>query len=437
MNAIARRGIVCWVGLSLCGSALYAQETTAEDPKKLDRVNLGAGGEDVVQKLRAELKARVMEVEKVQAQLRQAEAAKQSLAAELERLSQALQGVATEKNVVEERARKQVDELAAKLREMMTRERADEVRNRTYPNPFKDDGKAASPENKLRLDRQIESARQYLEATARATAAEAMKRTADTLGHVARQAEGAATQLNEARPDVPQGPSEIDQGWQRLMDRADVMLEKSRSNEEIAAKYLPKLESAVTQLRKAGRIQEADELMTVANSLLGRSRPSPNMPRDYAPPEDPRRNVRDPNAAGDVKQAIDELRRQVEQLRGEVRELRDLLQRGKANAPKSDERTEHRIPAGTDAVVIVTIVANANGEPRVYLADGENGPWLDPTQQADDIREAIARSIKAGHNTVIIKADHNVRQSDVVQVVRLASIKGATVHVSVRDAGLR
>lgn len=432
MNAIARRGVVCWIGLSLCGAALYGQETIAEDPKQSDPQNPGARGEEYVQKLRAELKARVMEVEKVQAQLQQAEASKQSLAAELEKLRQALQGVATEKEAVEQRTRKQLHE----LREMMARERGDDIQKGTHPNPLTDDGKLAKPENDLRFDRQIELARQRLESAARATAAEAMKRAADTLGHVARQAEGAATQLDEPRPDVKQGSSEIDQGWQRLMERADVMLQKSRSNEEIAAKYLPKLESAVTQLRKAGRVQEANELMTLANSLLGRSGPSPFVPRDYAPPEDPGRNVRDSHAAGGVKSAIDELRREVEQLRREVHELRDLLQRGKANAPNPEGRTEHRFPAGADGGVIVTIVANADGEPRVYLADGENGTWLDPAQQADDIREAIARSISAGHNTITIKADPKVRQTDVVKVVRLASINGATVHVSVRDAGL-
>lgn len=331
MNAIAGRGIVCWVGLSLCVAALYSQETTSEEPKKNEPQNVkdprkveeersGGYSEEYVRKLMAELKARAMDFEKMQAQLQHAEAQKQKLAAELHRLRQVLGSAAAEK------------------REMMAR-LGDEIQRATNPNAAQQ-GEEPSRPDKVRLDGPIESARRELEAAARAAAAEAMQRAANTLDNVARQAEGAASRLDQAGPD--RTSNNVDESWKRLMERADVMLEKSRRNEEVAAQYLPKLESAVTQLRKAGRDQEADELMVVANTLLGRGHRSPNMPRDDVRPDNIRRDGRDPRAAGDVRQAVDELRREVEQLRGEVHELRQLLQRGKADESNRREKNDSR-----------------------------------------------------------------------------------------------
>jgi biopolymer transport protein ExbD len=95
---------------------------------------------------------------------------------------------------------------------------------------------------------------------------------------------------------------------------------------------------------------------------------------------------------------------------------------------------EHCLPADADGAVIVTVVANADGDPLVYLSDGEKGIPLDPAQQARDIPAAIEQAIAAGHNTVIIKAEHNVRHKDVAQVARLASeIEDINLHLGVRE----
>jgi biopolymer transport protein ExbD len=95
---------------------------------------------------------------------------------------------------------------------------------------------------------------------------------------------------------------------------------------------------------------------------------------------------------------------------------------------------EHCVPADTDGAVIVTVVANADGEPLVYLGDGKKGTPLDSAQQAHEIPEVIETAIAAGHNTVIIKAEHNVRHKDVAQVARLATeTEDINLHLGVRE----
>ena len=95
---------------------------------------------------------------------------------------------------------------------------------------------------------------------------------------------------------------------------------------------------------------------------------------------------------------------------------------------------EHCIPADTDGAVIVTVAANADGEPLVYLADGERGTPLDEAQQAHDIRAAIEDALSAGHSTVIIKAEHNARHKVVAEIARLAAEnEDVKLHLGVRE----
>ncbi|HWB11832.1 MAG TPA: biopolymer transporter ExbD [Pirellulales bacterium] len=95
---------------------------------------------------------------------------------------------------------------------------------------------------------------------------------------------------------------------------------------------------------------------------------------------------------------------------------------------------EHCLPADADGAVVVTMVGTADGDPLVYLADGERGAPLDETQQARDIPAAIEQAIAAGHNTVIIKAEHNVRHKDVAHVARIASESDQVkLHLAVRE----
>lgn len=105
-----------------------------------------------------------------------------------------------------------------------------------------------------------------------------------------------------------------------------------------------------------------------------------------------------------------------------------------ALAEVSLPEAEHCVPAETDGAVIVTVVANADGEPLVYLGDGEKGMPLDSAQQAHDIPAAIDDAVAAGHHTVIIKAEHNVRHKDVAQVARFASEnEEVNLHLGVRE----
>jgi biopolymer transport protein ExbD len=95
---------------------------------------------------------------------------------------------------------------------------------------------------------------------------------------------------------------------------------------------------------------------------------------------------------------------------------------------------EHCLPADADGAVVVTIVGTADGDPLVYLADGEKGSPLDEAQQSRDIPAAIEQAVAAGHNTVIIKAEHNVRHKDVAQVARIASESDdVKLHLAVRE----
>jgi biopolymer transport protein ExbD len=95
---------------------------------------------------------------------------------------------------------------------------------------------------------------------------------------------------------------------------------------------------------------------------------------------------------------------------------------------------EHCLPADSDGAVIVTVTANADGDPLVYLGDGEVGTPLDAAQQAHDIPAAIEQALAEGHNTVIIKAEHNVRHKSVAEVARLAAeIEDVKLHLGVRE----
>jgi biotin carboxyl carrier protein len=257
---------------------------------------VAAQGEEHLRKLTVMLKTRDLEIEKMQADLKQAEAAKEALSADLQKLRQALDAVMAEKRSVEDRVKQQLDETAAKMRQSVAHQLGNEIQN--WPFPRKQGENTAAPESGL------------------------------LRGHAAHQAEEAASKLDETTPGQDAGPAnDVDQGWKMLMDRAAVMLEQTHRNEERAATYLPKLESALTQLRKAGRYDEADRLQAEANSLLG-VRPSPGGKRDESRPETTPRDARHPRAWGDVERAVEELRREVGQLRGEVRELRKLLEHG-------------------------------------------------------------------------------------------------------------
>ncbi|HVX10176.1 MAG TPA: biopolymer transporter ExbD [Pirellulales bacterium] len=95
---------------------------------------------------------------------------------------------------------------------------------------------------------------------------------------------------------------------------------------------------------------------------------------------------------------------------------------------------EHCVAADGEGAMIVTVTANADGEPLVFLGDGEVGTPLDAAQQAHDIPAAIEQVVAAGHKTVIVKAAHNVRHKAVAEVARLASEnEDVELHLGVRE----
>ena len=95
---------------------------------------------------------------------------------------------------------------------------------------------------------------------------------------------------------------------------------------------------------------------------------------------------------------------------------------------------EHCLPADSEGAVIVTVTANADGDPLVFLGDGEVGSPLDRDRQSHDIPAAIEQALAGRHNTVIIKAAHNVRHKAVAEVARLAAEnQDINLHLGVRE----
>ena len=365
------RGVACWLGLALSAAALYGQETTGDEPKPEESQNLNAATDKDVARLKAELEARRVELQKMQAEMAKAEMAREMLAAEMQRLRQSLEVAARERKSVEENLKRQADEMTARMRAMMSGQPGKDA------SPADQFGRAddpTSPKDRPFQER-LESARKAVEEAARATAAEAMQRAAEGLSHAARQADAAASRLDEAKrtPDRER-PHDIDQGWQKLLERANTMLTQSRQSaaqsrrsEEAAAKFLPKLESAATQLRKVGRNEEADQLLAEAKTLLAQGNAAPSRPRDEVRPDvTPREHRSRDESRGrvDVERAVDELRREVEQLRREVRDLRQSLQRTPGGNESSHQESKRRYPTDERRAVseLVSVETHLRGE---------------------------------------------------------------------------
>jgi biotin carboxyl carrier protein len=372
MNAMAiGRGMVCWLGLAFTSTALYGQDASADEPKPKESANLNAATEEYVRKLKAELDARAVEFRQLQADLQQAEVTREQLSAELQKLRQTLEVVAKEKEVATDNAKRQADKMMASMRNLMARQqRANDAQNVSPADPLGGESEVDDHRDES-FQGHFNAARRQIEEAARATAAEAMKHAAESMGHAARQADAAASKLDEARRGRNRaGAQDTDEGWKKLLDRADVMLAETRRNEEAAAVFLPKLQSAVTQLRKAGRNDEANQLQAEADRLLGQARLA--MPREEGRPETAASDVtpRDQHpreqsrARGDVERAVDELRREVEQLRREVRDLRQSLQRAPGGNDSSRQGGRRRYP--TDgrraASELVSVAAHLRGE---------------------------------------------------------------------------
>ncbi|HEV3342740.1 MAG TPA: efflux RND transporter periplasmic adaptor subunit [Pirellulales bacterium] len=330
--------MACWLCWSLCGPALHGQETTREQPKQSEAKSVNAAAEEEVRKLRTELDARATQLQKLQSRLAMTEVSREMLSAQLQKVRETLEAVAKEKESAEEQARRQADKMLAEMRELRARQLATDVLGGPPSNPLERGDESASSKTPFLDPLQLDATRQSLEAAARAKAADALKKTADTLSQVARQAEGAASKLDEGKPGLSRGAKpDLGEGWKNLLERADAILIQTRRSEEAAASFLPKLEAAVTQLRKAGRNEEAEQLEAEASRLLGHERRAAKRRQDELRPHQAPGDDRRQGGWGDVEQAVDQLRREVNELRGEVRDLRRSLERG----PKADESSRH------------------------------------------------------------------------------------------------
>jgi biopolymer transport protein ExbD len=94
---------------------------------------------------------------------------------------------------------------------------------------------------------------------------------------------------------------------------------------------------------------------------------------------------------------------------------------------------KHCVPADRDSSVIITILASPDRGPGLVSLDDDDGkPLVDLETQERRVRAAIEAGVRARKNTVLIKAEKNVRLRDVARIGGIAgSIPGTELKVSV------
>lgn len=104
---------------------------------------------------------------------------------------------------------------------------------------------------------------------------------------------------------------------------------------------------------------------------------------------------------------------------------------GGMNLPSADFCT----PLDADTAVIVRIERTLDGESaNVYLGDGDKGePLADNAEQERLIHAAVEEGVAGGKTAVLLKADRNVRLSDMFRIATAASVEGIKLHVAVLE----
>lgn len=95
---------------------------------------------------------------------------------------------------------------------------------------------------------------------------------------------------------------------------------------------------------------------------------------------------------------------------------------------------KHCAPADRDQSVIILIKATRDRGPGVVTVDdgGSAEPLIDPVAEERRVRSAIETGVRARKNTVLIKAEKDVRLRDVARIGAIAaSVPGTELKVSV------
>src|SRR5258708_6783327 len=87
-------------------------------------------------------------------------------------------------------------------------------------------------------------------------------------------------------------------------------------------------------------------------------------------------------------------------------------------------QASHCTPADKDGAVIIRVMAAAgDGVSQVFLGESDAKP-LEPADQEREITAAIETMLAAGHEEVIIKAEHDVAHKDISELMRIANEAG-------------
>lgn len=94
----------------------------------------------------------------------------------------------------------------------------------------------------------------------------------------------------------------------------------------------------------------------------------------------------------------------------------------------------HCSPADRDSSVVVMIKATRDRGPAIVTVDdgGSSEPLIDPVAEERRVRSAIEAGVRARKNTILIKAEKDVRLRDVARIGAIAaSVPGTELKVSV------
>ena len=103
---------------------------------------------------------------------------------------------------------------------------------------------------------------------------------------------------------------------------------------------------------------------------------------------------------------------------------------GELNLPAA----KHCVAADRETSVIVSIIEGVDRSAgQVYVGDGREGePLVEREEQEQAVRAAVEEGVRAQKNTVLIKAEKNVRLRDVARVAAAAAgVAGVELKLAV------
>jgi biopolymer transport protein ExbD len=97
---------------------------------------------------------------------------------------------------------------------------------------------------------------------------------------------------------------------------------------------------------------------------------------------------------------------------------------------------EHCMPADPETAVVVTMLGDGSRRPAtVYLGDLERGQRLtEPAEIERRVRQAVVEGKRQGKDTLLIKAEKDVRLKDIVRVASAAAeAEGMKLNLAVLE----